>query len=316
MTDTPSSSSEANTHSNEHVCERCGHSTSTKSNLLQHLRKKKPCPTTNSSRVRTTIIEELLTPPSNSTNNKRFKCEFCSNHFSSSSSKCQHKKICSKHPSKLLTSVIESMQNEITELRKHITQQPTTSHQTVNNTTNNIENQLNNNINFVINNFGQEDTSYLTSEFLTSCITNPSSRFPDLIEHIHYNPEHPQNHNLRFKSSKKNTFEKFEAQDWHECDATNTLDVLIRKGYRILNAHHSQHILNNDDIQNDDLQRQVYEKFRFLGDKQSVEYCAIKRDLRILVKDRTAFVLVAPGTEINQQEIDNMVDELEHAVSD
>lgn len=198
---------------------------------------------------------------------------------------------------------IEIMQKEITELRQIVKAlQASSSKTTVNNnsnntnTTNNTTNNIQN-INIIVNTFGQEQLGHLTPEFLSNCIANPTKGFSKLIENIHYNPDVPENHNLRFKSSKRNTFERYDNEDWHECDASNTLEELIRKGYRILNAHYAEHFLTNPEIQDNEITRRAYERFRFLSDKQTQEYCAVKRDLRVLVKDRTAFILVAPDAE-------------------
>ena len=196
---------------------------------------------------------------------------------------------------------IEIMQKEITELRQIVKAlQASSSKTTVNNNSNNTTNNTTNNIqniNIIVNSFGQEQLGHLTPEFLSNCIANPTKGFSKLIENIHYNPDVPENHNLRFKSSKRNTFERYDNEDWHECDASNTLEELIRKGYRILNAHYAEHFLTNPEIQDNEITRRAYERFRFLSDKQTQEYCAVKRDLRVLVKDRTAFILVAPDAD-------------------
>jgi hypothetical protein len=303
----------------EHTCERCGHNTSTKSNLLQHLRKKKPCQTLNGSRLRTDIIDELLAPtPEPNPKEKNFKCEYCQQSFNSAQGKCRHKKICSKMSSASMEVVIKTLQdeilknhNDIKDLQLLIKKQSLVPIQNINTNTNNIQNQQNTNINIIMKSFGEENMSHITNEFLNSCILNPTKGLTNLIEKVHYNVDVKENHNLRFKCSKGSLFEKYVSENWHECDASNTLDELIRKGYRVLNAYHSDYILNNPDIYEDETKFRMYEKFRFLGDKKSVEYSAVKRDLRVLVKDRTTFVLASPDTIIDQAEIEELDKELD-----
>ncbi len=311
----------------EYVCERCGHDTSTKSNLLQHLRKQKPCQALNSSKLRTDIIGELLAPPSVlDKREKNYKCEHCQQSFISPQGKCRHKKTCSKKVDASMEGVIKILQNEILknhndikDLQLRIEKQSTTPSgtvQNINTNTNNIQNQQNTNINIIVKSFGEENMSHITHEFLNTCILNPTKGLTNLIEKVHYNADVKENHNLRFKCSKGSLFEKYVSQNWHECDASNTLDELIRKGYRVLNAYHSDYILNNPDIYEDENKFRMYEKFRFLGDKKSVEYSAVKRDLRVLVKDRTTFVLASPDTIIDQDEIARLDSELDAELDD
>jgi hypothetical protein len=41
----------------------------------------------------------------------------------------------------------------------------------------------------------------------------------------------------------------------------------------------------------------------FLGDKKSMEYNAVKRDLRLLVKDKTMYVIAEQGVQIEEEEL-------------
>jgi hypothetical protein len=93
--------------------------------------------------------------------------------------------------------------------------------------------------------------------------------------------------------------EKYANRQWQECDASNTLDELIRKGWRILSQHYSD-MVSNPEWNGDD---KMYERFMFLGDKKSLEYNAVKRDLRVLVKDRTLYLLAEQGAYIEEDEI-------------
>lgn len=303
----------------KYKCERCGHPTSTKSNLLQHLRKKTPCIANNSQRSREVIINELLEPIVDNNSDKNFKCDYCNKRLSSAPGKSQHKKICPKRPELLMETMIKNLQeelnknkNDIIDLREQLMKNNTT---TIMNT-NHIHNQHNNNnINIIVNNFGNETTPMFTPEFLNHCLLNPSKGLTSLIEKIHYNPELPENYNLRHKSTKQNTLQKFIDHNWHDCDASNTLDELIRKGYRILNTYYSENVENNPSIIEDEVKAQIYGKFRFLGDKKSLEYSAVKRDLRLLVKDRTIFLLASQGTQLNADEIEEIQSEIVGALT-
>lgn len=289
------------------ICKRCGHDATTKSHLVRHLNKKKVCTVKNSNISVTDYIKELTTK---TYNEKTYDCEACGKKFNSCPNKSRHKKTCkqiNKQPvlethiipeAPIIPSIPPDVYQKLKEeLKKELLQElaGTSNHITNNNTTTNNTN--NNTITINLNTFGQEDTSYLTHEFLSYCLLNPRKGLASLIENIHYNTEYPSNHNLRCKSLKSNIFEKYVEAEWRACDASNTLDELIRKGYRILNTHYTEHFMNDPAIQEDEIQQKAYEKFRYLSDTASNDYYAVKRELRVLVKDRTVYIIASPPDE-------------------
>jgi hypothetical protein len=214
----------------------------------------------------------------------------------------RHKKICKQRKEEDVKDEIEKLRNQVNELTKRL--------DTINNTTPSVVNNIiNNTYNLQINTFGNEDISHLSQELLSHCLLNPTKGLPKLIDNIHYHPEKPNNHNIRYKSTKNNSFEKYVEQHWMECDASNTLDELIRKGYRIMNTHYMEHFSNNPEYYEDEIKQQALEKFRFLSDKTCNEYHSVKRELRLLIKDRTMYILEPPfitdDIEENTQEDDN-----------
>jgi hypothetical protein len=198
---------------NKYVCDRCGHTTSTKSNLLQHLRKKKPCMTINSNKACIDIIESLLQPKEDK-KDKKYQCEYCLLFFGTAVGKCKHKKLCIKRPELQLETTIKSLQEQINQLQKNhaeVIQELKVHHKLgdtiYNNTDNSIQNQQN--IKIVIKNYGSETLNHLTPEFFKACLLNPSKGLTNLIEKIHYNPNVPENYNIRHKSTKQNILQKF-----------------------------------------------------------------------------------------------------------
>lgn len=277
---------------------------------------KNPCEAKNDNVPRGTLIEQLQ--------HREYKTDTincpCCNKLLSKSHLSRHKKVCKKktqqsheapetledtiHVSvetlqylqdqiqlQLQSQLQAQFQAQIDDLRKELQKQkdisqPTTS--VIHNTTINHSNTYN----IQLNNFGQENTSYLTPEFLTYCLRNPKKGMPSLIEKIHYNKDYPENHNLRCKSLKNNVFERFIDAQWTLCDASNTLDELIKKGYRILEAHLAETYLSDPEFFDDEHRVEDMQRFRqVLNDTKSNDYHSVKRDLRLLVKDKTMYLL-------------------------
>lgn len=285
----------------EFICDRCLHDAKTKGNLITHLKKRSPCETTHSKITREDYIRKLTEKP---VTENTVVCPNC-NKSIHKAGLSRHNKTCRgsktnnectiSNEIKELKKQMQAMQSEhkkeIENLKKQIGSAP---QNVILNTTNNTTNT---NIMINVNNFGDENTSYLTDEFLSYCLLNPRKGLTSLIENIHYNQEYPENHNLRCKSFKQNIFEKSINSEWRECDASNTLDELIRKGYRILNTHYTDNYMNDPDICDDEIKQRAYERFRFLGDTTCQDYFAVKRDVRLLVKDRTMYLLASPEND-------------------
>lgn len=107
----------SNNNKNNFVCERCGHKATTKGNLIQHLKKKTVCPTTNSKRTREEIIASLTRV---SDKPKIHGCNYCELMFSTPQGKHQHMKACSQHPKNKTDACIKDLKllrNEIDALR-------------------------------------------------------------------------------------------------------------------------------------------------------------------------------------------------------
>lgn len=289
------------------VCKLCGYDTDVKFCLISHLQKKNIC-SNEQSYSRENLIKELTEKKYNEVT---YDCHYCNKKFNDRSNRTKHHKICKKAPANIPTDTQQSngsnhkvditndelrqMRQEMQDMRRTIGELTTQlrknpyAHNMV--ITNNLNAQT---VNITINNYGNEKLTHLTPDFLSHCLLNPKKGLPSLIETIHYNKDIPENHNIRFKSWKKNLLEKCVDSQWRECDASNTLDELIRKGYRILNTHYAENFMNDPSIYEDEMKQKIYEKFRFLSDTTCNEYNAVKRDLRILIKDRTMYLLLSP----------------------
>jgi hypothetical protein len=307
-------------------CKRCLHKASTKSNLLSHLRNKKICKVNADGGTAVDItehIKELLTPDPTP---KKYACQHCNRQFNTRQSKSRHLSTCKAKADTQVSksnevnvknvdgdnhqvmNVDNQKEKQIEDLTQRVAllEELLKSKNIVNNNIGYVNNnsgtsytQININVSpsTQVNNFGEEDLSHLSDDFLSYCLMNPKKGMTNLIQNIHYNKDLPENHNLRFKSDKKNLFEKFVDSEWRLCDASNTLDELIKKGYRILNAHYTDFFMNDMSLMDDEMKQVMMERFRFLGDTKCTDYYDVKRNLRVLIKDRTMYLLASPEAQ-------------------
>lgn len=87
--------------------------------------------------------------------------------------------------------------------------------------------------NIVINDFGFENTSYLDQEMLKDCLKELDLK--KLIDQLHFNTDHPENHNFRLKNINKKIFEYREDGKWMIDQYDSALrDFILNCGLRIL----------------------------------------------------------------------------------
>ena len=84
-----------------------------------------------------------------------------------------------------------SVSQDVNTTNNNTTNNNTTNNNTTNNTTNHIT---------IVNDFGKEDVRYLGTSFLRWCFLNRLTGYRELIQRVHFDPLHPENHNVRLHS--------------------------------------------------------------------------------------------------------------------
>lgn len=103
------------------ICKRCHHDTTTKGNLLSHLRKKLPCPNTHD---KITIEDYVLELTTKIYNGKVYICPDCESKFTTRQAKYKHKFVCkASKTDKENIEDIQDIQKQIdtVELNNHLT---------------------------------------------------------------------------------------------------------------------------------------------------------------------------------------------------
>jgi hypothetical protein len=106
---------------------------------------------------------------------------------------------------------------------------------TTNNTnSHNIETQQNiTNIN--INAFGNENTDYIDEKVILSCIDRVYKSIPSLLEKIHFDPKHPENHNIKI-TNKKLPYASVMGNNkkWKMVHRKDAIESMVQNGYNML----------------------------------------------------------------------------------
>lgn len=255
-----------------HQCNRCGEVFMHNYLLLKHLRRKKECvPVLND------ISYSQLLFENENRQDKKYECKMCKKKFINRQSKYVHQKTCDKEPNKIIniTAPINYNSNNVQ--------------------TNNIQNNINIYLNseadliklrdFAIN----ENTKYMKPEFLLECFRQMD--MIKVIEEMNFNPEHPENHNVRIKNQNQNLMEFYQNGKWLISKKNDILFDLIMNGYRVLNTYYKN---NKEDVEYELDDEEIYDSLAWLKkiyneDKNLIK--ELKNDAFLLVINNKALLL-------------------------
>ena len=241
-------------------CISCNMSFKTNKCLLQHLKCNRHT--------------ERITKPSPI---PRFECSECGKKYSYRQSLHVHKRSCNvvvhevtttAPTTQSVTEIIEELKNTILEERKinqlHQLEREqyqkeqaqivnelrsqismlldkhagTSSTNCNNSNTTNIENQ---HINININSFGNENTDYIDNKAILSCISKVYKSIPSLLEKIHFDPKHPENHNIKI-TNKKLPYASVMGDNhkWKTMDRKDAIESMVINGYNMLDEKYAE----------------------------------------------------------------------------
>ena len=146
--------------------------------------------------------------------NSQPTCEYCLRTYTRKDNLTKHLKTCKK---KKEAEMLAITQNEkIIKMEKEIEELKNLKIQTQNNTTNNItnNNNINNSKNIYINNYGNEDLKHLRNKDFAKLLDGIYNAVPKLIEKIHFDPEHPENQNIKYTNKRSPYLKVIKDNKW------------------------------------------------------------------------------------------------------
>ena len=127
-----------------------------------------------------------------------------------------------------------------------------------NNNNTNSNNKVNMQQNIYINNYGQENLDYITTNYLNSLIKIPFVSIQNLVKDVHFNPNHPENHNVKIPNRKERYAIVYNNGSWEFRNKKDVIDTLVDNSYNMIDLHYDGNKLileatkqkNFDDFQN------------------------------------------------------------------
>ena len=251
-------------------CQRCGYNTTLRGNIKHHLSRKYVCEPildnisieqmkdiynlNNTPKIHqintnyTKMTQKLneITPKNIEKYIKKMNiktCAYCNKEFSRRDSLTRHLKRCKIKSNcieeKNRIEILEKDKEQLIETVEKLIIECSTMKDIIKNTKNSKSNCAinSNNINsnntnntIIINNYGDEDTKYITKEFIVNLLANkPFKAIPEMIKHTHFNKEHPENQNIKITNKKEPYVKIMKDNKWEYQDRKNTITDLIDK---------------------------------------------------------------------------------------
>ena len=248
-------------------CPRCGYSSHIKTYLRKHFLRKRKCITSINDisieecfkevlheEYEKSNIEPKMNPNEPKMNpnepkmnpdesKKNYKCKFCNKIYSTNSHMNRHLKKCSTIDLSDNTKVI----NYINELEKENKQIKKKLRKVVeklidnccvtNSNNNTINNTINMQQNIIINSYGKENLDYLTKNYLTGLVYKPFDSVQCLLKTIHFNPKHPENHNIKISNKKEKYANVYNSGNWEFKNKKEVIENIVDNGYNIMECH-------------------------------------------------------------------------------
>ena len=126
-----------------------------------------------------------------------------------------------------------------------------------------------NNLNIIMNNFGQEDRSYISKEIMHKCLDD--FQIIPLIEELYFNHDHPENHTIKLKSEKKGRVLLRQNDAWIEEDMNSSIGTLIVRENTHMSKFFYNEIWANPDV---DFDRKAYTQSKIvnINDKKNTYF--------------------------------------------
>lgn len=257
-------------------CPRCGYTTHDQGNMRKHLFcRKTPCP----AKVADIDMEDFLREYQDKLFHKKHECKSCNKKFAHASGLSRHRQSCSQDDDRDLRILqLEEKVKQLASMQNH--QGPIT----IQNITNVQNNAIQNNK--IINAFGKEDLSHITSCFLDRCVKRTNQGLVELLDQLHFGGD-GRNRNVRITNRKIPLAEYNDGHGWRFDKKERVLNRMLDKGQDILQEHFDEH---QNDIRNqlsESMWDYVQEFFQKVEVKDETVIRAIIDDIYIMLLNKS-----------------------------
>lgn len=209
---------------------------------------------------------------------KTFPCSFCTKVFVHASSRSKHQSVC-KMKTMVSIKEVEALRSQFEKEKEAMQKQ--IEDLLLSSKTNHINTNIGTQVNININAFGNENIDYIDDKSILACIDRVYRSIPSLLEKIHFDPEHPENHNIKI-TNKKLPYASVMGvnQKWKTVDRKDAIDTMVSNGYNLLDEKYTE---NKDKFTSSKQQRFEGFQSRFeTDDKEVIKQIKSEVDIMVL----------------------------------
>lgn len=320
-----SSKSKKSAHFNEQnlTCPKCNKTYSSRYNLNRHIYHSCPFQKIahkNIAEIEPTYSRHIAEMSNGLKDQQIIKCELCNKVFAHKSSYYRHQKErCQKNRepkeghinlSELhdmldaLNNRVETVIKENEELKTQLSKNTmytgnNMSHNHINshNTTNNI---INNNIKILP--FGKEDLSFISDEIYKKILSKGFSSVNFFVDHVHYNKEHPQNHNLYISNMKDNYVLYYDGETWQLGNKKEVIDTVFDKNKDILEIKFNE---LSENLNKTELEKKYKYFMKLLNNEDDEIESNMKNDIKLTLYNKRQIPIKTRKKTETKKLIDN-----------
>jgi hypothetical protein len=184
-------------------------------------------------------IHSKITPNHSKISINKHMCEYCNRGYTRRDNLTKHLKNCKNKKNSIEkfkeleeknTKLLEAVEKLLIEKKEY-------NGNIITNNTNNTNNDNSTTINVIsLNNYGNENTQYITKEYLMGLLEKPFQSIPELIKYMHFNKDYPENQNIKLTNKKEPYIKVLKDNKWELVDRKDTINDLIDQKHSILNT--------------------------------------------------------------------------------
>jgi len=182
-------------------------------------------------------------------------CRKCNKKYKYKQGRWRHEQTCNVENNK--DKIIEGLKSNIEELKRTVEQLmlkiPLSEENGNKGVINNANRDINNTNNIQINNYGSENIDYITDKVFKKLLTKPMTAITKLIELKHFNPNHPENHNVKITNIHDKYAKIYQDKKWLIKHKKDVVEDLVENGYADFEEF--------KDLNEDELAEKIKEKY-------------------------------------------------------
>jgi len=208
-------------------CYCCNFSSKLKGDYNRHLKTNKHF---NNINISLSAMVKSQKEPIKSQKEPMFFCDYCNSKFKTYANKRRHEIHRCNEISSIKDKKIKQLEKEKKKLEKEIGKLiDKVGSVTNNNNTNNI---------IVVNNYGKENTDYLTVDKIKKLLKRPYDSVQELIKMLHFDAEYPENHNVKITNKKEPYALVWNNPIWEIRKKKSVVKDMVDKGYTLIDTTH------------------------------------------------------------------------------